>query len=180
MKSSQQTTTLHEIDASTLKEQLDRQAVILVDVREVVEYKGEHIPGARLLPLSQFDPLQIPRAADQPLVLYCQSGNRSAKAAEKLFRAGFREVSHLACGLGAWKKAGFETTVNRNAPISLMRQVQIVAGSLILLGVILGTWVASGFYLLSAFVGAGLLFAGITDTCAMAMLLAKLPYNRSA
>ncbi len=177
---SSQTATLHELDAPTLKEQLDRQAVLLVDVREIVEYRGEHIPGARVVPLSQFDPRQIPRAAAKPVVLYCQSGNRSAKAAAKLFRAGFSEVSHLASGLSAWKGAGFETTVNRNAPISLMRQVQIVAGSLILLGVILGTWVASGFYLLSAFVGAGLLFAGITNTCAMAMLLAKLPYNRNA
>jgi rhodanese-related sulfurtransferase len=94
--------------------------------------------------------------------------------------AGFQEVIHLQGGLNAWKQAGYPTVINKNAPISIMRQVQIVAGSLILTGTLLGAFVSPNFLFLSGFVGAGLLFAGISNTCAMAMLLAKLPYNQRA
>lgn len=78
----------------------------------------------------------------------------------------------------SWKDAGFKTQVVRNAPISLFRQVQIVAGSLVLLGTGLGVFVSPGFFLLSGFVGGGLVFAGVTNTCAMGTLLTKLPYNQ--
>lgn len=169
---------LHEVDAHTLKQALDQKTVLLIDVREPGEFAGEHIPDAVLVPLSQFDPNKIPQQQEQALVLYCRTGNRSAIAAQKLLNAGFEPVTHLSNGLTAWIEAGYPTVVNRNAPISLMRQVQIVAGGLVLMGTLLGAFVAPGFLLLSGFVGAGLMFAGITDTCMLAMLLAKLPYNQ--
>jgi rhodanese-related sulfurtransferase len=168
------------VDANTLKEWLDRDAVLLVDVREPAEYAGEHIPGSILLPLSRFDPAQLPSAPNKKLVLYCRSGNRSQQAAQKLLTAGYSEVTHLSCGIGDWKEQGLPTEVNQDAPISLMRQVQIVAGSLVFTGTVLGTLVSPAFLVLSGFVGAGLMFAGITDTCAMAMLLSKLPYNQKS
>ncbi len=167
---------LQTIDAHTLKQWLDQQSVTLIDVREPAEFAGEHIPGATLVPLSRFDPQKIPQ--DDRLVLYCRSGNRSAIAAQKLFDAGFEQVTHLSCGIGAWKEAGYPTVVNKNAPISLQRQVQITAGSLIVLGTLLGVAVSPWFLLLSGAVGAGLVFSGITDTCVLGMLLAKLPYNQ--
>jgi rhodanese-related sulfurtransferase len=166
------------VDAKTLKDWLDRDTVLLVDVRETAEHVGEHIPGSILLPLSKFDPAQIPCEPDKKLVLYCRSGNRSQQAAQKLLVAGFTDVTHLNWGIGDWKEQGLPTKVNKNAPISLMRQVQIVAGSLVFTGTMLGAFVSPAFLILSGFVGAGLMFAGITDTCAMAMLLAKLPYNQ--
>lgn len=169
---------LQTIDAHTLKKLLDRQAVTLIDVRESGEYAGEHIPGATLFSLSRFDPRKIPQNNDTKIVLYCRSGNRSTMAAQKLLDAGFPTVTHLESGLSAWKEAGYPTKINRNAPISLMRQVQIVAGSLVLIGTLLGVFVSPGFLILSGFVGAGLMFAGITDTCMLGMLLAKLPYNQ--
>lgn len=169
---------LHTVDAQTLKQGLDQQSVTLIDVREPGEFAGEHIPGATLVALSQFDPRKIPQTEDTQLVLYCRSGNRSAIAAQKLFDAGFESVTHLSCGIGAWKEAGYPTVTNRDAPISLMRQVQLVAGSLMLTGTILGALVSPWFLLLSGFVGAGLMFAGVTDTCMLGMLLAKLPYNQ--
>ncbi|WP_017301590.1 rhodanese-like domain-containing protein [Nodosilinea nodulosa] len=169
---------LHTVDAQTLKQGLDRQSVTLIDVREPGEFAGEHIPGATLVALSQFDPRKIPQTEDTQLVLYCRSGNRSAIAAQKLFDAGFESVTHLSCGIGAWKEAGYTTVTNRNAPISLMRQVQIVAGSLMLTGTLLGALVSPWFLLLSGAVGAGLIFSGITDTCMLGMLLARLPYNQ--
>lgn len=166
------------VDAQTLKQALDQQTVTLIDVREPVEFAGEHIPGATLLPLSQFDPRKIPPTGDTQLVLYCQSGRRSATATQKLLQAGFESVIQLQGGLPTWKRAGYPTTINKNAPISLMRQVQIVAGSLVLTGTLLGAFISPWFLLLSGFVGSGLMFAGITDTCMLAMLLAKLPYNQ--
>jgi len=169
---------LHTVDAQTLKQGLDQQSVTLIDVREPGEFAGEHIPGATLVALSQFDPRKIPQTEDTQLVLYCRSGNRSAIAAQKLFDAGFESVTHLSYGIGAWKEAGYPTVTNRDAPISLMRQVQIVAGSLVLTGLVLGALVSPWFLLLSGFVGAGLMFSGVTDTCMLGMLLAKLPYNQ--
>ena len=170
---------LQNLDAPTLKQVLRDRTVLLVDVREPGEYATEHIPGAVLQPLSKFDPSQVRPQEGQTLVLYCQSGNRSTKAASQLLSQGMA-VSHLQGGLTAWKQAGYPTAASGNAPISLFRQVQIVAGSLVLLGTILGATVSPYFLLLSGFVGAGLTFAGITNTCALGMLLAKLPYNQRA
>jgi rhodanese-related sulfurtransferase len=169
---------IQTIDAHSLKQQLDQQAVTLIDVREPIEFAGEHIPGATSVPLSKFDVRKIPPTGDTQLVLYCRSGHRSGSAAQKLLKAGFESVTHLEGGLPNWRAAGYPTVVNRHAPISLMRQVQIVAGALVFTGTLLGAFVSPWFLLLSGFVGAGLMFAGITDTCLLARLLAQLPYNQ--
>jgi rhodanese-related sulfurtransferase len=171
---------LQEIDALILKQWIDKGEVLLIDVREPTEYAAEHISGAKLMPLSSFDPANLPQESGKKLVLQCQSSNRSAQAAQKMLNAGFDQVIHLQGGLSAWKAAGFPTEVNKKAPISMFRQVQIAAGSLVFLGTTLGVLVSPWFLILSGFVGAGLVFAGVTNTCAMAMLLAKLPYNRPA
>jgi len=169
--------TLKTISPVTLQQLLEQDAITLIDVREPGEYASEHIQGAKLFPLSAFDPEKLPVEANQSLILMCQSSNRSGQAARKLLDAGYQEVTHLQGGLNAWKQAGLPLEKNANAPISIMRQVQIVAGSLVLSGVILSVLVAPGFLWLSGFVGAGLMFAGISGNCLMADLLAKLPYN---
>jgi rhodanese-related sulfurtransferase len=169
---------LHTMDAQTLKQGLDQQSVTLIDVRESGEFAGERIPGAILVPLSKFDLRKIPNNGDTQLVLYCRSGSRSQMAAQKLIEAGFESVSQLSGGIGAWKTAGFPTIQNPNAPISLMRQVQIVAGSFVVTGTVLGVLVSPWFLILSGFVGAGLIYAGITDTCMLGLMLSKLPYNQ--
>ncbi|HAN46093.1 MAG TPA: hypothetical protein DCQ32_06020 [Cyanobacteria bacterium UBA8156] len=165
-----------EVTAAALRPLWEAGEVVLVDVREPSEYAGEHIPEAISLPLSRFRPEDLP-ATEKPVVLYCQSGNRSAQA---VARVGDRPVSHLQGGILAWKEGGHPVAVNRKAPISLMRQVQMVAGSLVVLGAVLGAFVSPWFLLLSGFVGSGLVFAGVTNTCGLAMLLARLPYNRRA
>ncbi|AFY44073.1 rhodanese-like domain-containing protein [Nostoc sp. PCC 7107] len=169
---------LQTVDAPTLKQLLQQQTITLIDVREPSEYTGQHIFGAKLISLSKFDPSKVPQNQDTQVILYCNSGNRSKMAAQKLFDFGFTAVTHLDGGMTAWKAAGYPTTINKQAPISLMRQVQIVAGSLVFTGTLLGALVSPWFLLLSGLVGAGLMFAGITDTCALGMLLAKLPYNQ--
>jgi rhodanese-related sulfurtransferase len=169
---------LQELDALTLQQWLNDQKAVLIDVREPGEYANEHITGAASFPLSSLDPSHLVSEKDKIIALYCQSGRRSAQAGQKLLEAGFPQIAHLKGGIGTWTSAGFSTKVDKNAPISLFRQVQIVAGSLVFLGTVLGVLVSPKFLILSGFVGCGLIFAGITNTCAMGMLLAKLPYNQ--
>jgi rhodanese-related sulfurtransferase len=171
-------TQLEAIAPMTLKQWLEEDLVTLVDVREPSEHAGEKIVGSHLVPLSRFEPAQIPHEDGKRVVLYCQTGNRSGQAARQLILAGYESAIHLDGGITAWKQAGQATQINKNAPISIMRQVQIIAGSLVLTGTLLGAFVSPWFLILSGFVGAGLTFAGLSGTCAMAMLLAKLPYNQ--
>ena len=170
---------LQSIHPVTLKKWLEMESVILVDVREGVEFAGERIQGATRVSLSNFDPQKIPVDEGKKLVLYCQTGKRSAQAAQKLFAASFNEVTNLEGGLNAWKEAGYPIETSKNAPMSIMRQVQIVAGSLVVTGTLLGAFVSPWFLILSGFVGSGLVFAGITNTCALGMLLAKMPWNQN-
>lgn len=169
---------LNAADASTVKGWLDADRAVLIDIRETDEFAREHIPTAHHVPLSGFDRADFPKDHGKIAVFHCASGNRTAQAAPRILGAGFAEVHQLDGGLAGWKRAGLATVVNRAAPISIMRQVQITAGSLVVLGVLLGWLVAPGFYALSGFVGAGLAFAGLSGTCAMASILGRLPYNR--
>ncbi len=169
---------LQTINPQNLKQLLEKQSVTLIDVRELNEYAAEHIPGAVLLSLSKFNFGEVLQNKENQVILYCRSGNRSKIAAQKLLDAGFTRVTQLDGGISAWKQAGYTTKINNNAPISLMRQVQIIAGFLVFTGTLLGVFLSPWFLLLSGFVGAGLMFAGITDTCALGILLAKLPYNQ--
>ena len=171
---------IRELDPQTAKKWLDEGDSILIDVREPAEHARERIDGAILAPLSTFAPADLDLKGKRRVIVHCATGIRSARAAEQLAASGIAEVGHLKGGLPAWKQAGFTTIVDRKAPLPLMRQVQIVAGALILLGVILGTLVHPAFHIVAGFVGAGLLFAGVTGWCGMVMCLAKLPYNRNA
>jgi rhodanese-related sulfurtransferase len=170
---------MREIGASELKAAMDRGEVQLIDVREPGEFAREHIPGARLAPLSSFDPTQLLPEPGKRLVVHCLSGKRSTQAIEKLEAAGIADVANFTGGIGAWKQAGYPVAENRRAPLPIMRQVQITAGSLALLGVVLGFAFHPGFFLLSGAIGAGLMLSGITGSCMMATLLMKLPYNRA-
>ena len=171
---------MREVDPETLRGWLDAGKAVLIDIREPDEYAREHIPGSRLVPLSSFNAKDFAKDHDKIAVFHCASGSRTREAAPRILGMGFTEVYHLEGGLQAWKEAGFAVTLNRRAPISIMRQVQITAGSLVVLGILLATLVSPWFMALSAFVGAGLMFAGISGTCAMANLLAVMPWNRLA
>ena len=168
----------NSLDTATLQQLRSQNAVTLVDVREPLEYAGERIADAKLMPLSSFNPQELPWETGKTMVLYCQSGNRSSQALRQIQSQGIEGVLHLQGGLNAWKQAGLPTLKNKNAPISIMRQVQIIAGSLVLTGVLLGVFLSPYFLILSGFVGAGLTFAGISGNCLMANILAKLPYNQ--
>ncbi|WP_137126324.1 rhodanese family protein [Roseomonas sp. HF4] len=152
---------------------------LLVDLREADERARSHIPGSAHLPLSRLAEAELAVQQGQPVLFHCASGARTAQAADRLAaRAGGAEAFILEGGLAAWKRAGLPVSEDRRAPLPLMRQVQIAAGSLVLAGVLLGALVAPAFHALSAFVGAGLVFAGVSGFCGMANLLALMPWNR--
>lgn len=149
---------------------------VLVDIRSADEYARTHIPCARNIPINY-----LARIDDAPEVIFhCKSGMSTSAHAAALAASTDAPVFLLDGGLDAWQKAGLDCRVNRKAPLEIMRQVLIVAGTLVLSGVLLGLTVAPVWFGLSAFVGAGLLFAGITGWCGMARLLALMPWNRPA
>lgn len=159
-----------------------QQGVPLIDIRQPDEFRREHLPDALSLPLD--DLLAGKRLSSekpaQTVIFHCQSGMRTQKNVEALIQAAApAQVMLLEGGLANWKRAGLPTVRDKRQPRPLMQQVQIVAGSLVLLGVVLGYLLNPAFFLLSGFVGAGLLFAGLSGWCGMALLLAKMPWNRS-
>jgi len=157
------------------------QAVELIDVRTPVEFREIHADLARNVPLDTIDPKAVisarDGAADQPLYLICRTGSRGQQAAARFLAAGYTNVFNVEGGTLAWADAGLPVVRGKKA-ISLERQVRIAAGSLVLIGAILGAFVHPAFIGLSAFVGAGLVFAGVTDTCGMGLMLARMPWNQ--
>jgi rhodanese-related sulfurtransferase len=170
---------VREIDAATASQWLSSGAAVLVDVREPDEHARESITGSRLAPLSRLDPTAFPADGATKLVVHCKGGVRSAQAAARLVSARGTDVYSLRGGIDAWKAAGLPTQVNRSAPMPIMRQVQIVAGSFVLAGTVLAAAVSPWFLIITGFFGAGLVFAGTTGLCGMAALLARMPWNRS-
>jgi rhodanese-related sulfurtransferase len=170
------TTLPRRISAHDLAAQLAEQRVRVIDVREPMEYASGHIAGSLNVPLARITEADLPSG---PLVLVCHSGNRSSQALSRLLQNGHpHALADLEGGIPAWQQAGQPVRKLNNAPLPLMRQVQIAAGSLVLLGVILSQALAPGWIWLSGFVGAGLVFAGVSGFCGMARLLAVMPWNR--
>jgi rhodanese-related sulfurtransferase len=158
------------------------QSVELIDVRTPVEYREVHISFARNVPLNRLDAATLPAGtndAKRPLYVVCQSGARGKQACEKLLAAGYPNVVNVEGGTQAWLDADLPVIRGQQA-ISLERQVRIAAGALVLIGALLGYFAHPYWMALPAFVGAGLVFAGITDACGMGMLLAKMPWNQVA
>lgn len=155
--------------------------VELIDVRTPAEFRELHAEPARLVPLDSLDPKAVMasrgEAAGEPLYVICRSGSRGRKACEQFAAAGYRNVVNVEGGTLAWEQAGLGVSRGKKA-IALERQVRIAAGLLVVLGTALGAFVHPGFLALSAFVGAGLVFAGVTDSCGMAMVLARMPWNQ--
>jgi rhodanese-related sulfurtransferase len=151
-----------------------------IDVRTPAEFTTVHAEGATLVPLDRFDPNIVKQNVGADSVyLICGSGTRARQAAEKCQAAGIQDIAIVEGGTPAWESAGLPVVHGRKT-ISLERQVRILAGSLVVLGILLGWFVHRDFFALSAFIGAGLVFAGVTDTCGMGLLLAKAPWNQAA
>ena len=174
-------TTFKSVTCKELNSLASAGEIDLIDVRTPVEFREVHSVHARNVPLDSLDPQAVMStrngANDRPLYVICRSGNRSGKACEAIVAAGFSNVVNVDGGTTAWIEAGLPVKRGKKA-VSLERQVRIAAGLLVFVGTILGVFVHEYWLGLPAFVGAGLTFAGITDTCAMGMLIAKMPWNQ--
>lgn len=174
---------INTITAEELAKRHKEQGVEVIDVRTPAEYREIHATIARNVPLDiicaeHIDELTHGNESD-PVYIICQSGNRSSRACQKLIDAGCKNVISVDGGTKAWEALGLPVERGKKT-ISLERQVRIAAGFLAFTGAMLGMFVNPWFSGISAFVGAGLMFAGITDTCGMAMMLAKMPWNQVA
>lgn len=152
----------------------------LIDVRTPLEFSSVHVDFAKNVPLDKLDPESIKRErrdASEPLYVVCHSGGRSKQACDRLEAVGLANVINVAGGTTACVEAGLPVVRGKKS-MSLERQVRIAAGSLVLIGCLLGIFVHPYGFGLSLFVGAGLVFAGVTDTCGMGMILARMPWNR--
>jgi len=153
--------------------------VELVDVRTPAEYRELHVTVARNLPLDRLDATQVAagREGAPPLYVICRSGSRGKQACERLRSAGLTNVVNVEGGTLAWEQSGLPV-VRGEKTMSLERQVRIAAGTLVVVASALALIVHPYWAALAGMVGAGLVFAGITDTCGMALLLARMPWNQ--
>jgi rhodanese-related sulfurtransferase len=154
--------------------------VDLIDVRTPAEFREVHVRFARNVPLDQLDAATFAAGRNgnaETLYVICQSGGRGQRACERLFGAGYIKVVNVEGGTQAWIEAGLPVVRGQKA-MSLERQVRIAAGLLVLIGALLSYFAHPTWIALPVFVGAGLILAGITDTCGMGMMLARMPWNQ--
>jgi len=159
-------------------QRLKNIASSFIDVRTPAEFRAVHAERAVNYPMESFDLEQFPLSKDEEIHVICQSGGRSMKVCQKLEAAGFTKIVNVTGGTSAWQSAGLSVVEGKKV-MSLERQVRIAAGSLVVIGAVVGQFVHPAGYGLSAFIGAGLVFAGVTDTCGMGMVIAKMPWNRA-
>lgn len=148
----------------------------IIDIRDTAEYAEVFIKGAQLVPLSIIQQHPLGTEDGKELIFTCRSGKRTEAARPVLEQLVTGSASILDGGLQGWEKAGLPLNRMPKQALPMFRQIQIAAGSLILLGVF-GSAIWHPLYLLTAFVGAGLVFAGITGYCGMGILLSKMPWN---
>ncbi len=156
------------------------RSVHVIDVRTPLEFREIHATCAKNIPLDKLDLAEIAKTrngSSDALYVICKSGARGKQACEKLVAAGQSNVVNVDGGTAAWEQAGLPVVRGQKA-MSLERQVRIAAGSIVFAGVLLSFFVHPYFIWLSGFIGAGLVFAGLTDTCGMGMVIAKMPWNQ--
>ena len=164
---------IRTVSVQALEKVIGRSDSVALDVREADEFAYEHIAGTLNIPQSRMKVEMSRFPKDKELYVFCNTGIRSAQAVELFKSGGFQKIRLVEGGIAAWKSAGFPLKRSKG-PIPIMRQVQIVAGALALIG---GLFVQLRW--IAIFVGAGLLFAGASGFCTMAKLLAYLPWNKS-
>lgn len=169
---------VQSIDPKTLKNWLDRGDAVLVDVREPAEYVAEHIDGSTLIPLATISSSNLPASNLKKIVIHCRKGGRGTSACENLVKEmPGRDIYNLAGGIEAWTAAGLPVCTSGHKIIPLDRQVQMCVGFCVLLASLVGYFYSPSAILVAAFLGAGLVFAGISGFCGLARVLAVMPWN---
>lgn len=154
------------------------EGAVLVDIRDRGEHARECVPGARNHPLSEFDNASFPETA--VVIFHCRSGMRTQANVARLAKTVSGKAYVVEGGIDAWRRSGLPVAADKGQPMEMGRQVQIAAGSMVVLGGILGFLVHPAFYGLSVLVGAGLVFAGVSGMCTLAKVLAMAPWNKRA
>lgn len=149
-----------------------------IDVREPSEFASSRIVGGEHASLGSLEKAATGWKQDEPLFVYCQTGKRSEQARAVLSRLGFTRVVSLDGGLSAWAAAGLPTEKSAGAPWSLERQVRFAVALFVIAFTSLGLWVHPAFFTLDFLISAGLIFSAVTNTCGMALVLTKMPWNR--
>ena len=174
---------MQSISPKKLCELHQQNPVDLIDVRTPAEFGDVRASFARNIPLDRLDPKAVVNAkgteSSKPIYLICKSGGRSSQACKKFMDAGFQNVIDVAGGTLAWDAAGLPVIRGKKV-ISVDRQMRIVAGTLVLVGALLAYYVDPRWAGLSGFVGAGLIFAGVTDICPMMNVIARMPWNQAS
>ncbi len=171
-------TMLTQLSPEETRRRMSEGKAQLVDIREADEYARRHIDGAISRPLSSWETARIAGDSDHDIIFTCKTGMRTAGACDRLAARVTGAAYVLEGGVDGWNKAGLPLVIDAKAPLEIMRQVQLAAGTLVLTGVLLGFLIAPAWFGLSAFVGAGLIVAGGTGFCGMARVLMLAPWNR--
>lgn len=171
---------IKNVDAATLKRWMDSGEAVVVDVREPAEHNAEKIEGATLVPLGAVTKSSVPYCEGKKLVIHCRSGRRGASACEKLLAEDPQlEVYNLEGGISAWGDAGHSIVTSGKFFLPLDRQVQLAIGLMLIASSVLGAIFSPVWFLLTGIIGVGLTFAGLTGFCGLAMLMAKMPWNKN-
>lgn len=169
---------IKSVDPRAASEWLANNEAIIVDVREPGEYESMHIVGAKLIPIGVVATSELPELKNKKLIMHCQFGRRGGMACEKLLSMNpALDIYNLEGGISAWEKEGLHVERSESTVIAIDRQVQITIGSGVLIGLILGYGFNQAFFFISAFFGAGLLYAGISGSCGLAVIMSKMPWN---
>ena len=150
----------------------------VIDVREYLEYAAGHIQGSELVPLGTLDTASEHWNREQALQVVCRTGRRAEQARQLLDAKGFRSVEVLEGGIEAWKQAGRAVAATTYQPWSMERQVRVGAGALVLSFVALGALASKKLFFGAGLVGAGLVYAGVSDNCIMGRVLGRMPWNQ--
>jgi rhodanese-related sulfurtransferase len=171
---------MKNIDVKTLKNWLDNQEAVLIDVREIAEHKNQRIANSILIPLAEITKEKIPDIKNKKLVIHCQGGKRSLSACQKLLAENIGcEIYNLEGGINAWCSSGFNVNCKTGFFLPIDRQTQLAIGSVVFISSMLGYFFNINFLFISGFFGAGLIFAGLTGNCTLGKIIAKMPWNKS-
>jgi glyoxylase-like metal-dependent hydrolase (beta-lactamase superfamily II)/rhodanese-related sulfurtransferase len=179
---SSEASTVRNVSPLQLAEAAAAGSVQILDVRTPMEFAARRVPGSFNVPLDRLDPelLKTSVAVDTEVYVICQTGTRSQLVAEMLRTSGFRRVVHVDGGTNAWAGAGLAVERSKHTGVSLERQVRIVAGLIVFVGVLTGALVHPLGYWIAGAIGAGLVITGFANLCGLSLLLARMPWNRSA
>jgi rhodanese-related sulfurtransferase len=168
-----------DLSPAAFRAHLESTSSRLIDVREPIEFSTAHVPGAESIPLGTLDSVSETWSKEKPLAVMCQRGARGSKAQAALAARGFTNVVNLEGGLEAWQSAGFPVNQSHRKHLPLMQQVQLTIGLGVLAGALLAVFVDARFAFICAFFGAGMILSGSTGWCGLALLMAKMPWNRT-